>query len=126
MEKQEKSSKNLEYFLNYIREMIVNYNYHNGAVNVEDKRSQDLLHELELGPSKNKDRVATKLRKSRKERRIHKDFVEINTPIYNYFVCSEGKVVIHKLEEILGDMRKQEKQKQNRIYVPRIKDETSI
>ena len=126
MEKQEKSSKNLEHFLNYIREMIVNYNYHNGALNVEDKRSQDLLHELELGPSKNKDRVATKLRKSRKERRIHKDFVEINTPIYNYFVSSEGKIVIHKLEEILGCIRKQEKYTQNRIYVPRIKDETII
>ncbi len=123
MEKQEKSSKNLEYFLNYIRETIVNYNYHNGALNVEDKRSQDLLHELELGPSKNKDRVATKLRKSRKERRIHKDFIEINTPIYDFFVSSEGKAVMHRLEEILGDMRKQEKHKQNRFYVPRVKDD---
>lgn len=126
MEKQEKSSKNLEHFLNYVREMIVNYNYHNGALNVEDKRSQDLLHELELGPSKNKDRVATKLRKSRKERRVHKDFIEINTSIYDFFVSSEGKAVMHRLEEILGCIRKQEKYTQNRIYIPRIKDDTDI
>ena len=124
MEKQEKSSKNLEHFLNYVREIIVNYNYHNGALNVE--RSQDLLHELELGPSKNKDRVATKLRKSRKERRVHKDFIEINTSIYDFFVSSEGKAVMHRLEEILGCIRKQEKYTQNRIYIPRIKDDTDI
>lgn len=126
MDKQEKSSKNLEHFLNYVREIIVNYNYHNGALNVENKRSQDLLHELELGPSKNKDRVATKLRKSRKERRVHKDFIEINTSIYDFFVSSEGKAVMHRLEEILGCIRKQEKYTQNRIYIPRIKDDTDI
>jgi hypothetical protein len=40
-----------------------------------------------------------------------------------YFETPEGKVARNKLTEILGGMRKQEQHKQNRYYVPRIKED---
>lgn len=125
MEKILKNSKKLEEFLNFSRQAITDYNYHSEALNLEDKRSQDLLHELELGPGKNKDKIATQLKKSRKERRIHKDFIEINESFYKFITSPEGRITIHQFEDILGQMRKQEKHQQNRIYIPRIKTENT-
>ena len=121
-----KNSKKLEEFLNFNRQIITDYNYHIEALDLEDKRSQDLLHELELGPGKNKDKIATQLKKSRKERRIHKDFIEVNEPLYKLITSAEYKIINHQLTDILGQMRKQEKHQQNRIYIPHINNKETI
>ena len=120
MSKEAKTSEIIENFLNGIRGVVTTYPFEKEAVEVEDKRTQDLLHELELGPSDGKDKVATKLRKSRKERRIHKDYIEINESIYNYWTSPTGTAMMKQLTDILGTIRKQEKSKQNRIYIPRV------
>lgn len=120
MSKEAKTSEIIENFLNGIRGVVTTYPFEKEAVEVEDKRTQDLLHELELGPSGCKDKIATKLRKSRKERRIHKDYIEINGPIYNYWTSPTGTAMMKQLTDILGTIRKQEKSKQNRIYIPRV------
>ena len=124
MDKNTESSQQLKEFLDFLQQLIGDYQYHLEAMKVEDKRSQDLLHEIELGPSKNKDRVATKLRKSRKARRVHKDYVEIHQALYDFITSQRGKDCKHDLEAILGTLRREERRKINRIYIPKVKDET--
>ena len=51
MSKEVKTSKIIENFLNGIIGVVTTYPFEKEAMEVEDKRTQDLLHELELGPS---------------------------------------------------------------------------
>lgn len=118
-----KYSAKLADFLNFVTESIVEYSRHERECKAQEDLTQDILHELELGPADNKNKLATKLKNARKERRIHKDYCEIHEALVLYFETPEGRVARNKLTEILGGMRKQEQHKQNRYYVPRIKQE---
>lgn len=110
-------------FLNFVTSTIVDFNHHERECKVQEDLTQDILHELELGPADNKNKLATKLKNARKERRVHKDYCEIHEALVLYFETPEGKAARSKLTDILGGMRKQEQHKQNRYYVPRIKQE---
>lgn len=75
MSKQEKEpSEVLSEFLKYIEHCRIQYKAARDAVYTEDKRLQDLLHELEFAEDKaERNRVATKFQRSRRERRRQKD-----------------------------------------------------
>lgn len=123
------SKKNGQYsihladFLNFVTATIVDFSRHERECKVQEDLTQDILHELELGPADNKNKLATKLKNARKERRVHKDYCEIHEALVLFFESQEGKILRNRLTEILGGMRKQEQHKQNRYYVPRIKQE---
>lgn len=69
-------AESLENFLNFVDQCYQEYKVAQEAVSKEDKRLQDLLHELEFAQDKGeRNRVATKFQKSRRERRKHKDMI---------------------------------------------------
>ena len=79
-------AQQLEEFLNFVDQCYTDYRYAYEAVNEVDKRLQDLVHEIEFAPDKaERNRVATRLQHSRKERRRNKDTVKLNELVVKFF-----------------------------------------
>lgn len=115
------SSEYVSEFLAFLRLVEKEYNISYNTVGDTDKASQDLLHQIEFGEYKERGKFATQLAKVRRERRLHKDFLEIHKPLYEYIQTREFIKVRRDLEEILGKMRKEEnKVMTQRVYRPRI------
>lgn len=87
--------------------------------NEMDRQTQDILHNIELNENSQYDYICQgfTLRDIRRKRRKAKDIKEATTPICNWM--KENRKVINDLERLLGDVRKQEKQAQNRSYTNR-------
>ena len=79
---------------------------------------QDLLHQIEFGSWKDRDKWATKLAHIRQQRRYAKDKITLTEPIVLF--AEENKAFIKKVEMVLGDVRKQTKLMKNRKYRPRV------
>ena len=116
-------SEVLEEFLHTIREWETEYRFAFEIVGTEDKRLQDLLHELEFTENfKEKNQVATKLKDSRKLRRENKDRALMLENIVKFFEDSQNRKVFNQMEQLLGRQRKQEKMLlSERKYIPRVK-----
>lgn len=110
MDKREKEpSEVLSDFLNYIDRIRYEYKAAEDAMKTEDKRLQDLLHELEFAEDKAaRNRVATKLQKSRRARRRQKDEMMRLELIVQFFDEQTPKSAINKMRQLLGRQRKQE------------------
>ncbi len=111
-------------FLNYISDCKEEYQAAYEAVGKEDKRLQDLLHELEFAPDENnKRRAGTKLQQSRRERRRRKDEMMRLELIVNFFSEPAHKSTLNKMRQLLGRQRKQEDFLDgDRHYNPRVND----
>lgn len=118
------ASEVLSDFLKFIRRCEDDYQAAREAVGVEDKRLQDLLHEMGFADGENaKRRAATKLQQSRRERRRQKDEVQGLEPIMNFFDELNHKNTLKKMEQLLGRQRKVEEYLNGeRVYYPRVKD----
>ena len=110
-------------FLDFIDQCCADYRYAYEAVNEEDKRLQDLLHEIEFAPDKaERNRVATKLQHSRKERRRNKDIVKLNELVVKFFEEKGHRDTLNKMRQLLGRQRKEEEYLfGERVYKPRVK-----
>ena len=110
MSKKEKEpSEVLSGFLEYINGCREQYQAAHEAVKTEERRLQDLLHELELAEGENaKRRAATKLRNSRRQRRHQKDEMMRRELVVQFFDDPTPKSTINKMRQILGRQRKQE------------------
>ena len=85
MAKEIKPSKHLEDFLNFLDQCVREYQYAFDNMSKEDKRLQDLLHEIEFAADKaEKNRAATSLQRSRRERRKNKDMVKLYERIVKF------------------------------------------
>ena len=122
--KDKEASEVLSDFLKFIRQCEDDYQAAREAVGVEDKRLQDLLHEMEFADGENaKRRAATKLQQSRRERRRQKDEVKRLEPIVNFFGELNHKNTLKKMEQLLGRQRKVEEYLNGeRVYYPRVKE----
>ena len=116
----------LQEFLNYIDQCRNAYQLAQGAVELEDKRLQDLLHELEFAENVNeKRRSGTKLQQSRRERRRQKDEVKRLRLLIEFFNDPANKSTLNKLRQLLGRQRKEEEfLNGDRIYKPRVTKQT--
>ena len=115
-----KSSEYISEFLNFTRDLQDLFDFHYDAVNDCDCACGDLKHQIELGPYKDKNKAATALKKVLQRRRIHKDFVDVNSELVKYFKDPEFIKVYRRLEQLLGAVRKQEKYVEGqRVYRPR-------
>lgn len=103
-----KSSENISNFLKFCRETCSDYKMHLEDINKCEMETQDILHQLELGSYKERSKFATALARTRKRRRISKDFVDVNRVLVEYMTTSEFVKVQRQLEQILGTCRKQE------------------
>lgn len=117
------SAERLKEFLDFIDQCHAEYQLTYDAVNDEDKRLQDLIHELEFSTNTaEKNRVATRLRNSRRERRRNKDIVKKNELIVEFFREKNHKDTLNKLRQLLGRQRREEEYlASNRVYKPRVK-----
>lgn len=117
-------SEVIQDFLNAIRQWETDYQIAFDAVGLEDKRLQDLLHEIELSENaKAKNRAATKLKNSRNARRESKDKVLMLENIVQFFNDPQNRKVLNQLEQLLGRQRKQEKMlSSERTYRPRVEE----
>ena len=122
MAKEIKPSKHLEDFLNFLDQCVREYQYAFDNMSKEDKRLQDLLHEIEFAADKaEKNRAATSLQRSRRERRKNKDMVKLYERIVKFSEDQSNRRTINLLRQLLGQQRKEEEYLQsNRTYKKRV------
>ena len=114
-------AESLEDFLKFVDQCYQEYQMAQEAVSREDKRLQDLLHELEFPKEKGeRNRVATKFQRSRRERRKYKDIIKRNELVVKFFEEKPHRDTLNKLRQLLGRQRKEEEYlSSERIYKPR-------
>jgi hypothetical protein len=117
-----KPSEQLTNFLNFISESQSLYRICDEEMKKQEALTQDYLHSLELDDLKcgERSKIATKLATNRKDRRYFKDRVEELEPIVTFFDDPQNKKVFDKLQQVLGQVRKQENYHKNRTYTPKI------
>ena len=114
-------AESLEDFLKFVDQCYQEYQMAQEAVSREDKRLQDLLHELEFAQGATKrNQVAKEFQKSRQERRKNKDTVKRNELVVKFFEEKPHRDTLNKLRQLLGRQRKEEEYlSSERIYKPR-------
>ena len=109
-------SKQVEDFLNFLREAQQEYNIALSREKDANDETQDILHTIELYENKYHDcaRLSIALRKVRQERREAKDTEQRLKPIVDWAI--ENMKIVRSLEQLLGEVRKVEKSTENRYY----------
>lgn len=112
-------SEQIEKFLNFLREARQKYDIAAAEETEANNATQDLLHSLELDDNKYHDsaRIALALKQIRKERREAKDKGVKLQPIIDW--SAENIRVIQELEQLLGAVRKAERNSVGRRYIPK-------
>lgn len=102
-------SEVLSEFLAYIDRVRYDYKAAHDAVKKEEKRLQDLLHDIEFAEGENeKRRAGTRLQQSRRSRRRKKDEMMRLELVVQFFDEPTQKSTINKMRQFLGKQRKQE------------------
>lgn len=102
-------SEVLSEFLAYIDRIRYDYKAVHDAVKKEEKRLQDLLHDIEFAEGENeKRRAGTRLQQSRRNRRRKKDEMMRLELVVQFFDEPTQKSTINKMRQLLGKQRKQE------------------
>lgn len=125
--KMEFISDKITEFLSIMTEVRTRYDYAKQQMGRCEQATQDILHKIELGNLKYKERAraATKLQLIRQDRRYYKDMVELYEPLVNFLENQQYQKAINVLSsDTLGQVRKVEKYHAKRSYKPKIiKDE---
>lgn len=111
-----KFSENLSDFLDFCREVNVNYKAYKNEVDKAWDATQDCLHQLEFGKYDDRAKTATMIANIRKARRYYKDNIEIMEEMYNFLQTPEFLKFHKQATEVLGRTRKVEKSKENKMY----------
>lgn len=102
-------SEVLSEFLAYIDRIRYDYKAAHDAVKKEEKRLQDLLHDIEFAEGENeKRRAGTRLQQSRRSRRRKKDEMMRLELVVQFFDEPTQKSTINKMRQLFGKQRKQE------------------
>lgn len=117
-------SEVLSEFLAYIDRIRYDYKAAHDAVKKEEKRLQDLLHDIEFAGGENeKRRAGTRLQQSRRNRRRKKDEMMSLELVVQFFDEPTQKSTINKMRQLLGKQRKQEESLNGeRHYNKRVQD----
>ena len=122
-----KDSEKLSSFLEFIREVKNQRTTYEEIISDCDKQTQDLLHQIELGPYKVRQKFTTQLAHIRQKRRIAKDWFDIHKSLIELIDDSIFSKNIKNLEQVLGSMRKSEKiVEAQRVYRPRVRTDLTI
>lgn len=118
-----RDSENIAAFLNFLRNAQSLYNIMRDELHQADNETQDILHQLELHENSCHKIAALgkKLRAVRRRRRAAKDMAEVYEPIIVWANRPDNRELIKGLERTLGEVRKIEKSKENRMYIPKTK-----
>ena len=108
-------SKDLENFLSLLRSSEEQHNIHFENVGKCNEEQNNIVHDFEDNPSyKVRGKLGTRLTNLRKERRFSKDTVELTEEVVQF--CKDNGQFIRKLEKLLGDLRRKEKNLETRVY----------
>lgn len=119
-----KNSERIKMFLDFVDECEDLNRQARENISTEEKRTQDLLHQIEFeSSSKKRGPIDTKLHKCRNERRRNKDLFEETDDIVQFFREPQHKKTLDHMRQLIGKVRKVEKYHENRVYIPRIEKE---
>lgn len=118
-----RDSENIAAFLNFLRNAQSLYNIMRDELHQADNETQDILHQLELHENSYHKIAALgkKLQAVRRRRRAAKDTMEVYQPIIVWANKPDNREMIREMERLLGEVRKIEKSKENRMYIPKTK-----
>ena len=118
----QKASERLEEFLDFTKEVVSDYKFHESEQKYQDDVRQDLFHkaELEKLSQGEKAKLTTALGKCARERRKHKDACEELEPLYKWLTDEKNKRVLNSLKEVLGQTRVKERNHIDRHYNKRV------
>ena len=119
------TSQGIEAFLSYLRETEKRYHMAELDEQEANDETQDILHSLELQDHDYHDfaRLSKELRGVRQKRRAAKDTMSETAPVLDWIDANRS--TIKSLERLLGDVRKAEKNTENRIYTPKVRREST-
>ena len=95
---------------------------------IEDEM-QDILHEIELSPSKNMYLgyiLYKRIRELRIERRRCKEENELMKETYEFFKSQQGQSFKNRIQQLQGNARKLRDAQEKRTYKPRVRDDLTI
>jgi len=109
-------SKDLENFLSLLRATEEQFNIHFENVGKCNEEQNNIVHDFEFPKPNYKQRgkLGTRLTNLREERRYSKDTVELTEEVVQF--CKDNGQFIKKLEKLLGDLRRKEKNLETRVY----------
>lgn len=113
------TSKSVEDMLNIFVQASESLKMAQDELDYCDKKTQDLLHEIELCQQTYHERaqMAVALRDIRQRRRAAKDIIEVATPFVAWI--SSQTNAVNQLKQCLGAMRKAESKMEGRVYCKR-------
>ena len=113
----------LEHFLKFVETCKEEHGSSYAIMQQEEMKVQDFLHAIEFAQDKKeRNRIATQLQASRRNRRKHKDIVIKNELIVNFFDDPKNREIISKMQKLLHRQRSEENYLfGDRSYTPRAK-----
>ena len=123
-----KLSDELTYIISFLRKVRTTYFQCREQLSVYDKKTSDFNHALELEDLNYSERakLATQQRKNLIERRKCKDIIYEYQPLAELLDSKEGTRCLNLLSEALGQVRKQERLHENRVYHKRVSDKEDL
>ena len=124
----DKPSEQITNFINFITDAQSHYKFCKEEQEKQEALTQDYLHSLELDGLNcgERSKIATKLAINRKDRRYYKDRVEELEPVVTFFEEPQNKKVFDKLQQVLGQVKKQERYHEYRTYIPKVLKESDV
>ena len=115
-------SDNVGNFCAFISQAQKDYDWANSELARLNDLVQDYLHKLELEKLNYRERakVATQIAKCRRQRRKAKNKIETLDPLMEFVSDKNNKLLIDKLRNVLGQMRKAEGCISNRKYTYKV------
>lgn len=121
---EKKLSEQIKSFLDFIDECQELNSMAYSGVGEEDKRHQDLIHAIEFEHNPNKiAQIGIRLHQNRMERRAYKDLFEVTDPVVQFARDPQNKKALDQMRQLLGKVRKVENRHENRVYIPRVKED---
>ncbi len=77
---------------------------------------------VKIPNAKERNKIATQAQRGRLQRRAAKDNIKIRSSLIALLKTHECKTTINKLQQVLGDTRKIERELENRFYIERKTD----
>ena len=102
MKNRKLTSENLAEFLNFMKEVEIEYSTALSMMKKCENLECDLLHQLEIEKLSvsEKNKLATKLRDCLRDRRYYKNIVEEDAPLANIIGDVDIKKTVHRLEQV--------------------------
>lgn len=121
MSNERKPSEVLKEFLDYMKDCQKEYQICMVEVHKHDKRVQDFLHGLEFAENRQeRNRIATQVSQSRKDRRRLKDRAKLLEECAKFYGDRSNKQFFDRMQGLIEKQKKEEEfLESDRVYKPR-------